>query len=214
MSWLLRSLSMLRSNGPKISRFYFSKMRFPVIKPVPGKLLLCAWSSGKRYSLRDACELGLFPLQVNSLLWYNKHRSHTTNASRCRSDHKMRNRQRSQIQKSSHIREFEFYQKFKIWTHAVYIRNCGMSHRSAFEHSSVTLMYSESASLESIQLFKHQRYFKGQKVWTDNNPQLSSLMRDQASLQSQQNQPLFQFLWNVFCHTFTAPYAQENGASV
>lgn len=67
--------------------------------------------------------------------------------------------------------------------------------------------------LESIQ-FKHKRYFKRWKVWTDNNPHLSCLMMDQDPLQRQRNQPLFHFPWNIFCHIFTAPHAQENGASV
>lgn len=80
MSWRLRSLSTLTSNDSKILRSYFSEMRFPVTKPVPGQLLFIIYLVLRKEIFLDRC-LGVVPfpnITGNPLLWYNKHKSHTT----------------------------------------------------------------------------------------------------------------------------------------
>ena len=80
MSWRLRSVSTLTSNDSKILRSYFSEMRFPVTKPVPGQLLFIIYLVLRKEIFLDRC-LGVVPfpnITGNPLLWYNKHKSHTT----------------------------------------------------------------------------------------------------------------------------------------
>lgn len=91
MPWLLRSLSMLRSNDPKTPKFYFPKVRFPVIKSGPGKLLCNTSLVLKKEILFERClRVGTFPM-AGKFIAFVQHKSHTTNASRYHSDHKMRN---------------------------------------------------------------------------------------------------------------------------
>lgn len=85
----------------------------------------------------------------------------------------MGNRQKPQIHQIAKYMSFSFPRNLKSYR-TQYISE--IIEKDTFEHSSVILMYSEPAFLESMSLFKHQRYFKRQKVWTDNNPHLSSLM--------------------------------------
>lgn len=99
---------------------------------------------------------------------------HTINTLACLSDHKMiGNRQKPQIHQIAKYMSFSSPRNLKSYSTQYISEIIG---KDTFEHSSVILMYSKPAFLESMSLFKHQRYFKRQKVWTVNNPHLSSLM--------------------------------------